>query len=726
MTAPAPTPPAPAPAPPVMDAARDANGSNAVAAVTVTNGYQMPAAMPVDAVDTDHDGLTDDFEKLAGTNALAADSDSDGLTDGYEALKSHTDPLSADTDKDTIGDAVEVAAGSDAGTIPGIGGVGGLGEHASNIRDGVVDTDLDGLSDPYEMQIGSNPNSADSDLDGLADNIEVTLGTSPTLLDSDADGLTDGTEVQYGMDPVHADAGTGPPPVPIAITPPAPVVAPAPAPMPAPAAPATQTSDVAGTQVQQMIAHAMDQVGDQYVFGAEVSETDPDPSVWDCAEFTQWSAYQVGAEIPGSSFEQYLDLKAKGLVIPVEQGINTPGALLFHFSSEPQPGGGRPSQAHVALSLGDGTTVEAQSEEVGVIVDDNADSRFEYAALLPNVDYTGADISGAAAAVPAAAPAALPAEVDGTGLNIDMVIYGIKMQESRGDYQAENPTSTASGAYQYIDGTWDGYGGYGHAADAPPDVQDAKMRLDTQAAYDRLGDWERVIASHFAGEGAQAGPKEDWNKVPGYDYNQNPSIWEYVHGVEGHIAEADPSEFGGAAYAPASTALTAPPPPAQPVIAQVAAPVEAVPQVLPGFTIDPGMDISNPEADADNDGLTNQFETMAGTNPTVADTDADGLTDGFEASLGTNATQMDTDADGFTDGFEAMFGMDPLTAMTLPSTPLPGTGVPIGGPGSPTHSPLGDPLGSPMGGALPDPTAGADALDAGHDVLDAGVDPALP
>ena len=68
------------------------------------------------------------------------------------------------------------------------------------------------------------------------------------------------------------------------------------------------------------------------------------------------------------------------------------------------------------------------------------------------------------------------------------------------------------------------------------------MRLDTQAAYDRLGDWERVIASHFAGEGAQAGPKEDWNKVPGYDYNQNPSIWEYVHGVEGHIAEADPSE----------------------------------------------------------------------------------------------------------------------------------------------------------------------------------------
>ena len=67
----------------------------------------------------------------------------------------------------------------------------------------------------------------------------------------------------------------------------------------------------------------------------------------------------------------------------------------------------------------------------------------------------------------------------------------------------------------------------------------------TSIAYDRLGDWERVIASHFAGEGEQAGPKSDWTKVPGYDYNQNPSIRQYVDGVLGHIEEADPSMFGG-------------------------------------------------------------------------------------------------------------------------------------------------------------------------------------
>jgi hypothetical protein len=50
----------------------------------------------------------------------------------------------------------------------------------------------------------------------------------------------------------------------------------------------------------------------------------------------------------------------------------------------------------------------------------------------------------------------------------------IVQRESGGNYKAENPTSTASGKYQFLDGTWNGYGGYTHASDAPPAVQDAK------------------------------------------------------------------------------------------------------------------------------------------------------------------------------------------------------------------------------------------------------------
>jgi len=233
--------------------------------------------------------------------------------------------------------------------------------------------------------------------------------------------------------------------------------------------------------------------------------------------------------------------------------MNTPGALLFHFSAEPQPGGGRPDEAHVALSIGGGQTVEAQSSEVGVITDDAA-GRFEYAALLPGVDYGDTAASTIGPAETAGPDGDTP---DASGLTLDQVIYGIKIQESHGDYTAENPTSTASGAYQYIDGTWDGHGGFSHASEAPPDVQDAKMRADTEAAYDRLGDWERVIASHFAGESGQEGPKSDWGKVPGYESNHNPSIRDYVDGVKGHIGDADPSAFPATAPLTSHTAAAA-------------------------------------------------------------------------------------------------------------------------------------------------------------------------
>jgi hypothetical protein len=147
-----------------------------------------PVPQPSGITDQDGDGLTDDFEKLFGTDPTKGDSDGDGLTDAYETSISHTDPLSADTDHDGIADAAEVAAGSDGGRadIPAAARAAGFGGTAN------LDTDGDGLSDGYEQKSGLDPLLADTDHDGLSDGDEIARGLNPRLLDSNNDGLADG------------------------------------------------------------------------------------------------------------------------------------------------------------------------------------------------------------------------------------------------------------------------------------------------------------------------------------------------------------------------------------------------------------------------------------------------------------------------------------------------------------------------------------------------------
>ena len=67
--------------------------------------------------------------------------------------------------------------------------------------------------------------------------------------------------------------------------------------------------------------------------------------------------------------------------------------------------------------------------------------------------------------------------------------------------------------------------------------------------------------------------------------------------------------------------------------------------------------------DADSDGLTNDQEYAAFTNPTASDTDSDGLSDGAEVNTqGTNPLSSDTDRDDMPDGWEVSHGLSPLVA----------------------------------------------------------------
>jgi cell wall-associated NlpC family hydrolase len=240
------------------------------------------------AVDTDLDGLTDEYELLAGTDSTLADTDHDGLTDAFELITSHTDPLLADTDSDQVSDALEYATGTPAGTSTTGGATSTV--TAGGVRLDAPDSDRDGLSNSFEQQAGLNAEAADTDADGMSDSLELSLGTDAKQVDTDHDGLSDYGEIQAGLNALVSNA---PPAIP-------------PAPPATPAAPAEPVNTGAEAKVQQMLDDANAQVGDQYVWGVDTDPDDPNPTQFDCAEFTQWAAHQVGIDLGGRTVDVFL------------------------------------------------------------------------------------------------------------------------------------------------------------------------------------------------------------------------------------------------------------------------------------------------------------------------------------------------------------------------------------------------------------------------------------
>ena len=149
-----------------------------------------------------------------------------------------------------------------------------------------------------------------------------------------------------------------------------------------PTASVTTTPNAVATQ---FVNTALSQQGKPYVWGATASATDPSPAAFDCSELTKWAAARSGVTIPDGAAHQYVWLKQQGATMSVQQALQTPGALLFHFDSEPQPGlSGEPPVAHVAISLGNGYTIEARGHAYGVGVFP-ATGRFNYAGMVPGM-----------------------------------------------------------------------------------------------------------------------------------------------------------------------------------------------------------------------------------------------------------------------------------------------------------------------------------------------------
>lgn len=119
--------------------------------------------------------------------------------------------------------------------------------------------------------------------------------------------------------------------------------------------PGQSSSDAGGTAANgaraKMVAFALAQAGDAYVYGA----TGPD--AWDCSGLVYAATAAAGDQIPArTSAGQWAAVQAAGKTMTIDAAIHTRGALLFIQTADTH---------HVAISLGNGDTVEARGSAYG-------------------------------------------------------------------------------------------------------------------------------------------------------------------------------------------------------------------------------------------------------------------------------------------------------------------------------------------------------------------------
>jgi hypothetical protein len=200
--------------------------------------------------------------------------------------------------------------------------------------------------------------------------------------------------------------------------------------------------------------------------------------------------------------------------------------------------------------------------------------------------------------------------------DIEKILATIRTKESGGNYGAQNPTSTASGAYQFIDSTWQSltakYGigtNYPKAKLAPPEIQDAvAARYAQEILQEAGGDVSKVPVAWFTGnirgqsnavsQAEVANYQRDWmNTYTGGQYSsssydlqdggQGPvsglasGIWNMAKGAVEALASVAGAGFGpmasraltdslvsgapSSSSAPVSTSPTADTPPVTPI-----------------------------------------------------------------------------------------------------------------------------------------------------------------
>lgn len=164
---------------------------------------------------------------------------------------------------------------------------------------------------------------------------------------------------------------------------------------------------------------------------------------FDCAELATYVVYQATGRLYGcvdngnipSKADAYTgawkrDAHSLGKIITVAEAARTPGAFVLRY---PPSGGG---MGHIAISAGDGTTIEAKSTVEGVVADKISGRRWDIGVLIPWIEY------GAGGDVPVTGPT---------------IVYAIGQPNMSADKVKAIQTALMSGGYSgYDPGAIDG------------------------------------------------------------------------------------------------------------------------------------------------------------------------------------------------------------------------------------------------------------------------------
>jgi hypothetical protein len=138
------------------------------------------------------------------------------------------------------------------------------------------------------------------------------------------------------------------------------------------------------------VALLMKQAGDRYSQKSRPSDSDPDPTAFDCASLVKWGCARLGVApaVPSGSWLQAQHCERHGTIVDVATATRTHGALLFRFAGGDWRSPDPPADRHVAVSLGTGQTIEALGTDYGVGNFRVAGRVWSFGACVPGMRYT--------------------------------------------------------------------------------------------------------------------------------------------------------------------------------------------------------------------------------------------------------------------------------------------------------------------------------------------------